>query len=104
LHLLHHLHLLVLLELGGQLLLGSIRGKKERPWLASLKNGGMEICQGWSIQAVVQSSLLQVRRNHAIATAADTKRHLTGHHRLLSHELIVLLLSDAHQVLKSRLS
>jgi hypothetical protein len=29
---------------------------------------------------------------------------LAGHHRLLSHELVVLLLSSAHEVLKTRLS
>jgi len=97
LHCLHHLHLLVLLHLLLELLLRA----KRREILSALHH--LLRLLRCIIQAggvVLQHSLLQVGRDHA-AVASHVQRHLARHHRLLPHELVVLLFPETHHVLSN---
>lgn len=49
---------------------------------------------------VLQHSLLKIRGNHIVPAHVELS-HLSGHHRLLPQQLVVLLFSEAHDVLDS---
>lgn len=51
---------------------------------------------------VLQHRLLQVPGNLVHGIATHVERHLARHHRLLPHELILLLLAYTHKVLLSK--
>lgn len=90
LHLLHRL--MVLLELG-HLLLGAAKSMSTTS--PPIRGNGA------SVQAsciILQHSLLEVRRNHAVPAHIELA-HLARHHRLLAHELVVLLFANAHDIL-----
>jgi hypothetical protein len=93
LHLLHHLHLLILLELC-QLVLGAVKPISNTSCEPNQKN-----VQAWRV--VLQHSFLKVRWNHAVPAHVQ-RPHLGGHHRLLSHELVILLFSKTHHILRGQ--
>ena len=57
--------------------------------------------EGGTLQArriVLQHRLLKIRRNHAVPAHIELP-HLASHHRLLPHELVVLLFAKTHHIL-----